>query len=71
MSYPSGVNDQNTAEMIDIDDAGFGLQNQDRRYGKVPKNYRADAKGKYKKGAGICNLLMGISGDVQDPFEFH
>ena len=35
------------------------------------KAEEANAQGKYKKGAGRINLLMGVSGDEQDPFEFH
>ena len=70
-SYPTGINDQNTANMIDVDEAGFTLESQDRKRGKVTKQRRADARGKYKKGGGRVNLLMGISGDERDPFEFH
>ena len=69
--YPAGVNDQATANMIDIDEALFKLETKDRKKGKMPKHMRADAKGKYKKGAKGVSLLMGISGDEQDPFEFH
>ena len=49
-SYPTGINDQNTAHMIDVDEAGFTLESQDRKRGKVTKQRRADARGKYKKG---------------------
>ncbi|KAL7526315.1 hypothetical protein ACHAXR_001422 [Thalassiosira sp. AJA248-18] len=70
-AYPGGVNDQNTESMIDIDEAGFKLESKDRKRGKVTKQRRADARGKYKKGARGVSLLMGISGDQQDPFEFH
>jgi len=35
------------------------------------KNLRANAKGKYKKVSMGVSLLMGISCDQQDPFEFH
>jgi hypothetical protein len=69
--YPHGVNDQDTACMIDIDEAGFKLESKDRNRGKVPKHKRANVQGKYKKGAGSVNLLMGVSGDEVDPFEFH
>ena len=57
--------------MIDIDEAGFKLESQDRKRGKVSKQRRCDARGQYKKGAPGVSLLMGISGDGQDPFEFH
>ena len=70
-SYPVGVNDQDTRDMIDIDEARFKLEDKDRKRGKVTKQKRADARGMYKKGAKGTNLLMGISGDAQHPFEFH
>lgn len=70
-AYPNGVNDQDTTIMIDIDEAGFKLESKDRKRGKMPKHLRANAKGKYKKGSRGVSLLMGISGDQQDPFEFH
>ena len=70
-AYPRGVNDQDTASMIDIDEAGFKLESKDRKRGKVTKQKRANAQGKYKKGAGSVNLLMGVSGDELDPFEYH
>ena len=70
-SYPAGVHDQDTARMIDIDEAGFTFLSKDRKRGKVTKQRRADARGNFKKGGGRVNLLMGISGDSQDPFEFH
>ena len=69
--FPDGVADQETEDMIDIDEAGFKLESKDRKRGKVGKQRRADARGKYKKGAKGTSLLMGISGDPVDPFEFH
>ena len=33
--YPQGVNDQDTACMIDIDEAGFKIESKDRKRGKV------------------------------------
>ena len=57
--------------MIDFDEAGFKLESKDRRRGKVTKQKRANASAKYKKGAGSVNLLMGISGDELNPFEYH
>ena len=47
---PFGVNAQDTASMIDIDEAGFKIDNQDKKRGKVTKQRRAKSKGKYKKG---------------------
>ena len=69
--YPAGVNDQAIAAMIDIDEAGFKLESQDRKRGKVTKQRRADARGKYKKGGRNVSLLMGISGNQQNSFKFH
>ena len=57
--------------MIDIDEAGFKLESQDRKQGKATKQKRVDARGAYKKGDHNVSLLMGISGDQQDPFEYH
>lgn len=59
--------------MIDIDETGFTLQSQDRKRGEITKQRRADDLGKYKKGGGRINLLilMEISGDARDPFEYH
>ncbi|KAL7554075.1 hypothetical protein ACHAWF_017474 [Thalassiosira exigua] len=69
--YPARVNDQDPTEMIDIDEAGFTLQSQDRKQGNVMKQRRTCARGKYKRGGGRVNLSMGISGDERDPSEFH
>ena len=57
--------------MIDIDEAGFKIDDQDRKRGKVTKQRRVNSKGKYKKGDRNVSLLMGISGDQQDSFEFY
>ena len=70
-SFPRGVHDQDTDYMIDIDEALFKLESQDRKRGKVAKCRRCDARGKFKKGVPGVSLLMGISGDENDPFEFH
>ena len=70
-SYPNGINDQSTADMIDIDEARFKLESQNRNRGKVMRHRRCDARGKYKKGEPGVSLIMGVSGDSQDPFEFH
>ena len=70
-NYPHGVNDQDLAHMIDIDEAQFKLQSQDRKRGKVTKQRRCNGRGKYKKGVPGVSLLIGISGDGDNPFEFH
>lgn len=69
--YPQGINGENTRDMIDVDEACFKVTDKDRKRGKVRGWRRCDARGKYKKGAGSTSLLMGISGDEVDPFEFH
>jgi len=56
--------------MIHIDEAQFKLQSQDYKRDKVTRQMRCDAQCKYKKGAGAVSLIMGISGDEQNPFEF-
>ena len=71
MAYPAGVNDQDTSYMIDIDEAGFKLESIDRKRGETASHKQTDANRKYKKGVKGVSLLMGISGDIQDPFEFH
>ena len=70
-NYPLGVNDQNTYSMIDIDEAKFKLESQNRGRGKAKRHRRVDTRGKYVKGSPGVSLIMGISGDEQDPFEFH
>ena len=70
-SYPDGVHGEDAKDMIDIDEAGFKLESQDRKRGKTVRWRRCDARGKYKKGEKNVSLLMGISGDDDDPFEFH
>ena len=57
--------------MIGIDEVGVKIDDQDRKRGKVTKQKRANSKGKYRKGDKNLSLLMGISRDQQDPFEFH
>lgn len=69
--YPDGINGEDTSDMIDIDEACFKVTDQQRKRGKTLKCSRCDTRGLYKKGEGGCSLLMGISGDDIDPFEFH
>ncbi|EJK52676.1 hypothetical protein THAOC_28026 [Thalassiosira oceanica] len=69
--YPLGIRGMPTRKMIDIDEAAFLLEDQNRNRGKVTREKRCDAAGKYKKGAGRLSLLLGVSGDDQNPFAFH
>lgn len=71
MPYPNGINGEDTDYMIDIDEACFKLESQNRARGKVTRSRRCDARGKFKKGTPGVSLLMGIGGDENDPFEFH
>jgi hypothetical protein len=70
-TYGSATVIGKTESMIDIDEAGFKIGDKDRKRGKVSRHRRCNGRGKYKKGVKGVSLLMGISGDDQDPFEFH
>jgi hypothetical protein len=70
-AYPNGVAGEMTDEMIDIDEARFKLESADRKYGKVAREFRANLRGKYKKGEPGSNLIMAISGDGNNPYSFH
>mmetsp|Transcript_18063 Transcript_18063/g.31107 ORF Transcript_18063/g.31107 Transcript_18063/m.31107 type:complete len:377 (+) Transcript_18063:246-1376(+) len=70
-SYPDGIADEEISHMIDIDEALFKLESQDRKRGKVTKQRRCDARGKFKNGVRGASLIMAICGDDVDPFEFH
>ncbi|KAL7530091.1 hypothetical protein ACHAXR_003304 [Thalassiosira sp. AJA248-18] len=63
-AYPGGVNDQNTVCMIDIHEAGFKLESKDRKRGKVTTQRRADARGKYKKGARGHPVILDLIEDA-------
>ena len=69
--FPSGVNNQDTALVIDIDKTRFKIDDQDRKRGKVTKQRCANSKGNYEKGDRNMSLLMRISGNQQDLCEFH
>ena len=72
-AYPDGVMGESTRDVIDLDESCFKLESQNRKYGKVTRQRRCDARGKYRKGAGTISLLMAISGDerVGEAFSFH
>ena len=71
--YPEGVLGESTRDIIDLDESNYKLETQNRKYGKVIREKRCDARGKYKKGEGSVSLLMAISGDerVGQAFSFH
>ena len=54
---------ESTRDLIDIDERGYRLNSQNRSFGKVIREKRCDARGKYKNGDGGVNLLMAVSGD--------
>jgi hypothetical protein len=68
--YPVGVAGQLTGDMIDIDEAGFKLESGDRKFAKVAREFRANIRGNYKKGAPGSNLIMAIGGG-HNPYSFH
>jgi hypothetical protein len=72
-AFPDGVSGESTRDVIDIDESNYKLESQNRKFGKVTREKRCDARGKYKKGAGSVSLLMAISGDerVGEAFSFH
>jgi hypothetical protein len=58
------VSGESMRDVIDIDESNyFKIESQNWKFGKVTRERRWDARGKYKKGAGSVSLLMAISGD--------
>jgi hypothetical protein len=72
-AFPDGVDGVSTRDVIDLDESGYKLDTQNRSFGKVTRDKRCDARGKYKKGDGGVSLLMAISGDERpgQAFSFH
>jgi hypothetical protein len=74
-AFPDGVSGESTRDVIDIDESNYKLESQNRKFGKVTRERRCDARGKYKKGSGSVSLLMAISGDERvgdgEAFSFH
>ena len=56
-----------------MDESKFKIEDQNRKFGKVVRERRCDATGKYINGSDGVNLLMSISGDerVGQAFSFH
>ena len=71
--YPDGMLGESTRDIVDFDESNYKLETQDRKNGKVSREKRCDARGKYKKGAGSLSLVMAISGDERaaQAFSFH
>ena len=70
-NYPDGIGGLSTEDVIDIDEAKYKLESQNRKRGKTIRRKRVNARGKYKRGEEGTNLLMGISGSEQTPFSYH
>jgi hypothetical protein len=72
-AFPDGVSGESTRDVIDIDESNYKLESQNQKFGKMTRERRCYARGKYKKGAGSVSLLMAISGDerVGEAFSFH
>ncbi len=72
-AYPDGVLGESTQDVIDLDERKFKIEDQNCRFGKVVREKRCDATGKYINGLDGVDLLMAISGDEQadQAFSFH
>ncbi len=70
---PGGTLGESTRDVIDLDESNYKLEIQNRKFGKVTREKRCDARGKYKKGERSVSLLMAISGDERagQTFSFH
>jgi hypothetical protein len=63
-AFPDRVSGESTRDVIDIDESTYyKIESQNWKFGKVTRERRCDARGKYKKGAGSVSLLTAISGD--------
>jgi hypothetical protein len=63
--FPDGLQGESTRDIIDLDESNYKLEMQNRKFGKVTRKKRCNARGKYKKGEGCVSLLMAISGNEQ------
>jgi hypothetical protein len=70
MQYPEGFLNESTRDVIDLNESKYKLELQNRKYGKVIREKRCDARGKYKKGEGSVSRLMVISGDEREGESF-
>ena len=72
LPYPRGIAEEETRDIIDIDECCLKLESTNRKYGKVTRDKRCTKRGKFKKGEGKMSLIMGISGDKEfDDLFFH
>ena len=72
-AYPGGTLGKSTRDVIDLDESNYKFERQNRKFGKVTREKRCDARGKYNRGEGSVSLLMAISGDERatQTFSFH
>jgi hypothetical protein len=72
-AYLEGIANQSTEDMIDIDEAKFKLKTQNRKRGKVIRERRVNAWGKYKRGGREQTTSWPFPGvdSRQTPFSFH
>jgi len=69
-NYPLGIADISAEDMIDSDKAVFFLEMTNRDYGKTVRGCRCDEQGVYNKGSEKVNVLIGISGDPNNPMRW-
>jgi hypothetical protein len=62
-AFPDGVLGESTRDIIDLDESKIKIEDKNRRFGKVVREKRCDATGKYINGSDGIDLLMAISGD--------
>jgi hypothetical protein len=67
---PLGMQGISTADIIDIDEAGFKLEHQNRKFGKTVSALRCTQAGVYGRGEKL-NLLLAISGDDVNVMRWH
>ncbi|KAL7524042.1 hypothetical protein ACHAXR_001378, partial [Thalassiosira sp. AJA248-18] len=70
MPPPLGMNGVQTRDIIDIDEAGFMLEHQNRKHGKTVSALRCTSEGAYGRGKKL-NLLLAICGDDVDAMRWH
>ena len=62
--YLEGVSDESTQDVIDLDKSNYKLELQNQKYGKVIREKRCDARGKYKNVLELVGKIGGIIGDM-------
>lgn len=70
MPPPLGMLGVQTRDILDIDEAGFFLESQNRKYGKTISALRCSQEGVYGRGKKL-NLLLCISGDDNFAMRWH